>query len=634
LSLTNQEIGNHNPRPTKRHNLSTRLRTALRRLQQDDSIIIKPADKGGATVIWDKNDYLQEATRQLENPNHYRKLERDLTSKINKSIINTINSEINLGHLPNFKVDDLIIRKPRTPIFYMLPKIHKANTPGRPIVSNTYGPTEPISKYLDSLLRTKVIHTKSYIKDTTDFLQKIQEIGHIPSTAILCTVDVTALYTNIPHLEGIEASLTALSGLQKPPRSTLETLMKIVLSSNCFEFNNEYYEQIQGTAMGTSMAPNYANLFMDQFEQRFLATQTKKPIIWLRFIDDIFMVWLHSEESLFTFLENLNSFHPTIKFTSCHSYTEVNFLDLTVINKDNTLITKNYHKPTDANTYLHYKSCHPISQKNSIPYSQFLRMNRNNTKQDDAKNSMDKLSKAFQQRGYPEKVIKESQQKVAPLTQLALLQNNTTRESKQMITYVTTYNPCGPHLMEILNKNINILQGHPHTSHLKKDNFRIAFRRPKNLRDILVHSRISTDKPPPGNFKCNVKRCKCCKHLNTHPTFTDSLQRKTYKTKGHITCLTDHVIYLIECSLCGKAYVGQTSQTLKERLTDHITDIHRKNRETNIAKHFKSPGHSEHQLNIRGICKAPRDTSKRLALESSWINLLSTYAPRGINIKS
>ena len=90
-----------------------------------------------------------------------------------------------------------------------------------------------------------------------------------------------------------------------------------------FTFNGDHYLQTGGTAMGTSLAPNYANLFMDRFETKALAGFPQKPLTWKRFIDDIFLVWTHGEKSLKNFIDYLNSLHDTIKFTHEMSYTNI-----------------------------------------------------------------------------------------------------------------------------------------------------------------------------------------------------------------------------------------------------------------------------------------------------------------------
>ena len=87
--------------------------------------------------------------------------------------------------------------------------------------------------------------------------------------------------------------------------------------------------------MGTAAAPNYANLFMDRFETKALNNWPLKPLIWLRFIEDIFMIWTHGEDKSEEFITYLNGIHPTIKFTSEQSYTNISFLDTTVKINDN-----------------------------------------------------------------------------------------------------------------------------------------------------------------------------------------------------------------------------------------------------------------------------------------------------------
>ena len=95
------------------------------------------------------------------------------------------------------------------------------------------------------------------------------------------------------------------------------------------------------------------------------------------YIDDIFLVWEYGEEALTNFNEELNAFHPTVKFTSEWSNKNVNFLDVSVTKKeDGTLLTDLHTKPTDTHQYLHSTLCHPFYCTKSIPYSQTLRLSR------------------------------------------------------------------------------------------------------------------------------------------------------------------------------------------------------------------------------------------------------------------
>ena len=91
---------------------------------------------------------------------------------------------------------------------------------------------------------------------------------------LLCTLDVTSLYINIPHNEGIQSikEILAIHRLLNdlPHNSYITELLEIVLTNNHFEFDGTFYHQISGTAMGTKLAPSYANLFITKFEEKYV----------------------------------------------------------------------------------------------------------------------------------------------------------------------------------------------------------------------------------------------------------------------------------------------------------------------------------------------------------------------------
>ena len=111
--------------------------------------------------------------------------------------------------------------------------------------------------------------------------------------------------------------------------------------------------------MGTKCAPTYASLFMGRFEERYIIPMIRDRVtLYLRYIDDLLMVWKDSEEELIKFLEELNKKHPTIKFEYEYSREKINFLDTTIFNSGSRLSTTLYTKPTDRKAYLHHKSYH------------------------------------------------------------------------------------------------------------------------------------------------------------------------------------------------------------------------------------------------------------------------------------
>ena len=123
--------------------------------------------------------------------------------------------------------------------------------------------------------------------------------------------------THIPHEEGLQAIREALNKRLSPeiPTERIVELAELVLKNNNFEFNGHHFLPKLGTANGTRMAPSYASLFMDRLENSLLDGYHKKPHTWLRYIDDIFMIWTEGEKELKVFLSYLNKAHDTIKFT-------------------------------------------------------------------------------------------------------------------------------------------------------------------------------------------------------------------------------------------------------------------------------------------------------------------------------
>ena len=131
---------------------------------------VKATDKGGAVVVWRADLYQKEASRPLSDTSFYDKVDKDLTL-INQTIVkNTIYDLIAKQELPA-TAKNLTITTPRTSSIYFLPKIHRPNNPGRPIVSVCSCPTEVISSYLDKIMAPIVKTLPSYIKDSQHELE-------------------------------------------------------------------------------------------------------------------------------------------------------------------------------------------------------------------------------------------------------------------------------------------------------------------------------------------------------------------------------------------------------------------------------------------------------------------------------
>ena len=118
----------------------------------------------------------------------------------------------------------------------------------------------------------------------------------------------------------------------------------------------------------------------------------EKCKLYLKYIDDIFLIWTCTLDELNKFIAKINQVHPSIKVDLNYSSNGVDFLDITVKNPSaGKLLTTLFKKETKCQTYLHRKSEHPESLKSSIPYTKALRLKGINTKDHDFKDNCEIL---------------------------------------------------------------------------------------------------------------------------------------------------------------------------------------------------------------------------------------------------
>ena len=122
----------------KFNNLTNSERKALYDLKNDKSIVIKSADKGSAVEVWDREDYIKEAEKQLGDEEVYEEVSNDAAPLL-KTINGVIAKIRKRGDLKRDTLDYFIMKDPKFARFYLLPKIHKRlhNVPGRPVISNS-----------------------------------------------------------------------------------------------------------------------------------------------------------------------------------------------------------------------------------------------------------------------------------------------------------------------------------------------------------------------------------------------------------------------------------------------------------------------------------------------------------------
>ena len=208
-------------------NLLNTERKALETLRENPNINLKKADKGTRTVVLNTVDKIREGQTQLDNLEHYKPLERPMVVETSLRVQQLV-KEL---HEHNF-IDDMTNKwfcqtpkPPRAPVFYTLTKVHKPTLVGRPIISGCDGPTERLSAFVDKILQPIAKEQESYLKDSTDFINFIERT-RVPYNAILVSMDVTSLYTNIPQEEGIETVCNAYESSTKENPPSQQSISK------------------------------------------------------------------------------------------------------------------------------------------------------------------------------------------------------------------------------------------------------------------------------------------------------------------------------------------------------------------------------------------------------------------------
>ncbi|KAJ1197149.1 hypothetical protein NDU88_001011 [Pleurodeles waltl] len=224
----------------------------------------------------------------------------DPTKRLQTEIRGMIEEALGNAWISRKEAEFLDTINPRTPYFYCLPKIHKGKIPppGRPIVSGTGSVLEPLSTFCDKFLQPIVQASTTYLKDTKDVLNLIETISLTTQVHALITLDVEALYTNIPQeatLEVVETALCSASQKLTTPAHFIMHCASLALKENFFQFEDLLFHQTRGTSMGSNFAPSLACLYMFDFESRFILPDTN-PFqanikLWRRYIDDILIVW-------------------------------------------------------------------------------------------------------------------------------------------------------------------------------------------------------------------------------------------------------------------------------------------------------------------------------------------------------
>ena len=543
-------------------NLNRKERMALKELQQDKDLTILPADKGKCLVVMDTNTYVDQANTMLSDNNTYTKVPK--APNIKKELIEKLRKLKKNDKISQRDYEKVYPTAEALPKFYGLPKIHKPGTPLRPIVSGCGTTTHPMARFLADILSPLMGHTQHHVKNSEHFVQSIKDMS-LSDDEIMISYDVSALFTAVPVEEAIDIIRRRLqldATLKDRTYMDVDTIIDLLsfcLNNTYFTYQGQVYKQTHGAAMGSPVSPIVANLYMEEFESRALASAPHPPRFWKRYVDDTFTIQKkqHSEE----FFGHINSQDPHIKFT-CENEenSKIAFLDAEVNRtQEGDMFVRVYRKPTHTNQYLNFNSHHPVQQKLGVVNTLFHRCNNIITKEEDKKDEKKLLRTALNKCGFPDWALREKPPQLTEDNITDNTQEEGTHGQHGDMVVLPYCQGTAERLKRVLNK-VGVT---------------VAFKPITTIRKLLCHPKDKTDK---------LQKC--------------------------------GTVYEINCSQCNAQYIGQTKRTLKSRLDEHKSAVRRGSTSTSgVATHTQSTGHHIDWENISVKDTEPND-SYRLVREA------------------
>ena len=365
-------------------NISKLEHKAFLELLEIENLIIQKADKGNVIVIIDKNTYVSKMNNILSDESKFVKVE---FGKRNKELDYLLDSQHEIvtflkelrdsGVINNYVFDQLKPSGSQPGVLYGLCKVHKGvgkdddTPPFRPILSAINTPSYNIAKYLVPMLAD--LTKNNYVcKDSFEFAKNVREQN---PNLFMASFDIDALFTNLPLDETIEICVKKRFGRKKKysgfSRIQFKKLLSLAVKNSFFLFGDNYYEQVDGIAMGSPLGPTLANIFLCHWEEIWISkcpTQFR-PEYYNRFMDDTFLLF-SSEDHVLKFHKYINSRHKNMKFTyEVENHDKLAFLDVLVTRDDSKFCTSLYRKPTFSGLYSHFESFMPDTYKNGLIYT-------------------------------------------------------------------------------------------------------------------------------------------------------------------------------------------------------------------------------------------------------------------------
>ena len=561
---------------------------------RDQDVVIVPTDKSSRLIALTKEKYKEMHQEATINTGNFLRCKNVLPitrqAAFNKQLSSIANKyKDNQENIYKWLIS-CKCSEPSLNSTYVLPKDHKNGVlKGRPIVAATDGPSNVLARELSKHLHHLLSAVDAHLPDAIEFVKWIKKIDG-SSVGGYGSLDVVNLYNSIPRNnygddKGLyivmEDFLSAHSYLDNKLAQMhipdIVELIKLSLENDFVLINGFTYRQSNGLSMGNAIAPVAAIIYMDYIERKVLK-KLPEGILWKRFIDDVYLVWLQNVSPYLNACDaSSNSIKFTLELPDNNGY--LPFLDCEVILIEDKFHSKLYRKPIHSGCILPWKSTGPMSQKKSVVLGELHRAATRSTNEDFRRQSLSLILNRFRDNGYPSDFLNLCVQHFQSRTRKADISQERTKQP----IYLRV-----PFVNEHFKRQMFRLL---HRCGLK-DWVRLAFSGGQSL-GRKFH-------PPKEKVSCDG--CDIC---------------KIGKTSNQ--CHIKGVIYRIKCNICNKSYIGETGRSISTRVKEHLF----KKSYSAVQTHFQEEHHTTdcyNNVQWEILHAGLKYTNRRMTLESIYIS--------------
>ena len=504
----------------------------LKKLKQNNNIVICKPDKGNGSVLMNKRDYLTKMENILNDESKFRKIEGEDIYKVNLNMEDKINYQMRKLKRENIISEDeynrLFVSGSSPSVMYGQPKVHKDGIPLRPILAAFKTSSYKLAKYLIKFLQPLTINEFT-LNNSYEFKHEISQLV-FQEEVYLASFDITSLFTNVPVRETMNIALNSLyetaEHVGNMTKNNFKKLLELCINDNHFIFNEEHYIQHEGFAMGSPLSATMANLFLCHHEINWLndCPHNFKPILYKRYVDDTFLIF-KKREHIEEFCNYLNGKHPNIQFTKEYENEgKLSFLDVNVSKKERgEAIGLNFNifrKGTFTGLGMNYFSYTYYNFKiNNIKTLVFRAYHLCST-WCDFNYEIQFLLQYFKTNGYPEKEVFKVINKFLNLVFYCKPKVPTAEKLQMYIKFPFLSNSCCDFIQKQVGKVLNV--NYPHID------FKFLFVNNATIQGILNHKeRLPKD-------------------------------------------LISGLVYSYLCDACGATYIGCSKRCLRTRIGEHF----------------------------------------------------------------